>query len=53
MSLMLLKLVSVHTSQKEQIQFLLTGTPVTQVREEIRTTEVTGRSDGTDRDPEK
>ena len=38
----------------EQIQFLLTGTPVTQVREDIRTVEVVARSAGTDRfDPRK
>jgi hypothetical protein len=33
----------------EQIQFLLTGAPVTQVREDIRTVEVVARSAGTDR----
>jgi multidrug efflux pump subunit AcrB len=38
----------------EQIQFLLTGAPVTQVREDIRTVEVVARSAGTDRfDPTK
>jgi multidrug efflux pump subunit AcrB len=38
----------------EQIQFLLTGAPVTQVREDIRTAEVIARSAGTDRlDPSK
>src|SRR5216110_3219928 len=38
----------------EQIQFLLTGAPVTQVRENIRTAEVIARSAGTDRfDPRK
>ncbi|HLY43739.1 MAG TPA: efflux RND transporter permease subunit [Terracidiphilus sp.] len=38
----------------EQIQFLLTGVPVTQVREDIRTVEVIARSGGTDRfDPRK
>ena len=38
----------------EQIQFLLTGAPVTQVREDIRTVEVVARSAGTDRfDPSK
>jgi multidrug efflux pump subunit AcrB len=38
----------------EQIQFLLTGTPVTQIREDIRTVEVVARSAGTDRfDPRK
>jgi multidrug efflux pump subunit AcrB len=38
----------------EQIQFLLTGAPVTQVREDIRTAEVIARSGGTDRlDPRK
>jgi multidrug efflux pump subunit AcrB len=38
----------------EQIQFLLIGTPVTQVREDIRTVEVVARSAGTDRfDPGK
>ena len=44
------------TSQEaaEQIQFLLTGAPVTQVREDIRTVEVIARSAGTDRfDPRK
>jgi len=38
----------------EQIQFLLTGAPVTQVREDIRTAELIARSAGTDRlDPRK
>ena len=38
----------------EQIQFLLTGAPVTQVREDIRTAEAIARSGGTDRlDPRK
>ncbi len=38
----------------QQIQFLLTGAPVTQVREDIRTAEVIARSAGTDRlDPRK
>src|SRR6478752_8849270 len=38
----------------EQIQFLLTGAPVTQVREDIRTAEVVARSAGGDRfDPAK
>ena len=38
----------------EQIQFLLTGAPVTQVREDIRTVEVVARSAGSDRfDPRK
>src|SRR5437879_8975809 len=38
----------------EQIQFLLSGAPVTQVREDIRTAEVIARSAGTDRlDPSK
>jgi multidrug efflux pump subunit AcrB len=38
----------------EQIQFLLTGAPVTQVREDIRTVEVVARSAGGDRlDPRK
>ena len=38
----------------EQIQFLLTGAPITQVREDIRTVEVIARSSGTDRlDPSK
>jgi multidrug efflux pump subunit AcrB len=44
------------TSQEaaEQIQFLLTGAPVTQVREDIRTVEVVARSAGKDRfDPRK
>lgn len=38
----------------QQIQFLLTGAPVTQIREDIRTVEVVARSAGTDRlDPAK
>lgn len=38
----------------EQIQFLLTGVPITQVREDIRTVEVVARSAGTDRfDPKR
>jgi multidrug efflux pump subunit AcrB len=38
----------------EQLQFLLTGAPVTQVREDIRTVEVVARSAGSDRlDPAK
>ncbi|MET0544869.1 MAG: efflux RND transporter permease subunit [Caulobacterales bacterium] len=38
----------------EQLQFLLTGVPVTQVREDIRTVEVVARSAGPDRlDPAK
>lgn len=38
----------------QQLQFLLTGAPVTQVREDIRTVEVVARSAGTDRlDPAK
>src|SRR5437660_2177535 len=38
----------------EQIQFLLTGAPVAQVREDIRTADVIARSAGTDRfDPRK
>jgi multidrug efflux pump subunit AcrB len=38
----------------DQIQFLLTGAPVTQVREDIRIVEVVARSAGTDRfDPTK
>jgi len=38
----------------QQLQFLLTGAPVTQVREDIRTVEVIARSAGTDRlDPAK
>jgi multidrug efflux pump subunit AcrB len=38
----------------EQIQFLLTGAPVTQVREDIRTADVVARSAGGDRlDPSK
>jgi multidrug efflux pump subunit AcrB len=38
----------------DQIQFLLTGAPVTQVREDIRTVEVVARSAGGDRfDPRK
>ncbi|WP_281061365.1 efflux RND transporter permease subunit [Sphingobium sp. Sx8-8] len=38
----------------QQLQFLLTGVPVTQVREDIRSVEVVARSAGTDRfDPAK
>lgn len=38
----------------QQLQFLLTGAPVTQVREDIRTVEVVARSAGADRlDPAK
>jgi multidrug efflux pump subunit AcrB len=38
----------------EQLQFLLTGAPVTQVREDIRSVDVVARSAGTDRlDPAK
>jgi multidrug efflux pump subunit AcrB len=38
----------------EQLQFLLTGAPVTQIREDIRSVEVVARSAGTDRlDPAK
>jgi multidrug efflux pump subunit AcrB len=38
----------------EQLQFLLTGAPITQVREDIRSVEVVARSAGTDRlDPAK
>src|SRR6202007_2244890 len=38
----------------EQIQFLLTGAPVTQVREDIRTAGVVARRGGSDRlDPSK
>lgn len=38
----------------DEIQFLLTGAPVTQVREDIRTVEVVARSAGSDRfDPRK
>ncbi|MET0361344.1 MAG: efflux RND transporter permease subunit [Sphingobium sp.] len=38
----------------QQLQFLLTGAPVTQVREDIRSVEVVARSAGTDRlDPAK
>jgi multidrug efflux pump subunit AcrB len=38
----------------EQLQFLLTGVPITQVREDIRNVEVMARSNGTDRlDPAK
>ena len=33
----------------QQLQFLLTGVPVTQVREDIRTVEVVARSDGPER----
>ena len=42
------------TEAATQLQFLLTGVPVTQVREDIRTVELVARSAGTDRlDPAK
>jgi multidrug efflux pump subunit AcrB len=48
----LIGLSSADASQ--QIQFLLTGVPVTQVREDIRTVEIVARSLGADRlDPSK
>src|SRR5881397_3275499 len=50
-----LKLIGLSSHEAaEQIQFLLTGAPVTQVREDIRTAEVIARSAGTNRlDPSK
>ncbi len=50
-----LKLIGLSSHEAaEQIQFLLTGAPVTQVREDIRTADVVARSAGTDRfDPRK
>jgi multidrug efflux pump subunit AcrB len=50
-----LKLIGLSSQDAaEQIQFLLTGAPVTQLREDIRTVEVVARSAGTDRfDPRK
>jgi multidrug efflux pump subunit AcrB len=50
-----LRLIGLSSSDAaEQIQFLLTGVPVTQVREDIRTVEVVARSAGTTRlDPNK
>jgi multidrug efflux pump subunit AcrB len=50
-----LKLIGLSSHEAaEQIQFLLTGAPVTQVRQDIRTAEVIARSAGTDRfDPRK
>ncbi|MCU9958212.1 MULTISPECIES: efflux RND transporter permease subunit [Burkholderia] len=45
--------LSTHDAS-QQLQFLLTGAPVTQVREDIRSVEVVARSAGTDRlDPAK
>src|SRR5438552_1177872 len=50
-----LKLIGLSSQEAaQQIQFLLTGAPVTQVREDIRTVDVVARSAGTDRfDPRK
>ena len=50
-----LRLIGLNSSDaEEQIQFLLTGTPVTEVREDIRIVEVMARSAGPDRlDPAK
>ncbi len=50
-----LQLIGLSSSDAaEQIQFLLTGAPVTQVREDIRTVEIVARSSGSDRlDPTK
>jgi multidrug efflux pump subunit AcrB len=50
-----LKLIGLSSQDAaQQIQFLLTGAPVTQVREDIRTVDVVARSAGTDRfDPRK
>jgi multidrug efflux pump subunit AcrB len=50
-----LKLIGLSSHEAaEQIQFLLTGAPVTQLREDIRTADVVARSAGTDRlDPRK
>jgi multidrug efflux pump subunit AcrB len=50
-----LRLIGLNpTDAAQQLQFLLTGAPVTQVREDIRTVEVVARSAGTDRlDPAK
>lgn len=50
-----LKLIGLSSQEAaQQIQFLLTGAPVTQVREDIRTVDVVARSAGTDGfDPRK
>src|SRR5437660_12847572 len=50
-----LKLIGLSSHEAaEQVQFLLTGAPVTQVREDIRIAEMIARSAGTDRfDPRK
>ncbi|HEV2677139.1 MAG TPA: efflux RND transporter permease subunit [Aliidongia sp.] len=50
-----LRLIGLNSSDaEEQIQFLLTGTPVTEVRENIRIVDVMARSAGPDRlDPAK
>ena len=50
-----LRLIGLNSGDaEEQIQFLLTGTPVTEVREDIRIVEVMARSAGPDRlDPAK
>jgi multidrug efflux pump subunit AcrB len=50
-----LKLIGLSPSEAaQQMQFLLTGVPVTQVREDIRTVDVVARSAGADRlDPAK
>lgn len=45
-----LRAIGLSTSDaSEQLQFLLTGAPVTQVREDIRTVDVIARSSGRDR----
>lgn len=42
------------TDASQQLQFLLTGVPITQVREDIRSVEVVGRTSGQDRlDPSR
>src|SRR5215472_9238414 len=50
-----LRLIGLSPSDvAQQVQFLLTGASVTQVREDIRTVDVVARSDGTERlDPRK
>jgi multidrug efflux pump subunit AcrB len=50
-----LRLIGLTPNQAaEQLQFLLSGIPVTHVREDIRSVEVTARSNGSDRlDPAK
>jgi multidrug efflux pump subunit AcrB len=50
-----LRLIGLNSNDAaQQIQFLLTGVPVTQVREDIRTVDVVARSSGSERlDPTK